>query len=190
MSRSYQRAKQTITYEKLREIAKNTLGEPNPVHYLHEDVKFVVEKHISFLVAIGPETDRLNAMSMALVARDVWKLSKGESKHFGQALAGAFSHCRTAGDKASSGAKLAPGIMAVHKAWATQKGPEAKAESAKAEPSSPAKRPLKSEASSPATKRPTLAKCLSSPSQIAALYSGKAAVVKEEKKVAQSSSYR
>ena len=120
-----------------------------------------------------------------MVGRDLWKLSKAESKHFGQALAGAFSHCRVAGNGANNGVKLNPCIVAVHAAWKSNKPPEAKAE-----PSSPAKRPLKSEPSSPATRRPTLVKCLSSPNQIAAMYSGKAAAAVKKEKVAQSSSYR
>ena len=63
------RSKQTISLQKLKELGKATLKEPNSDHYLSDDICVVVASHKAFLIAVGPHTKRLNPSSVSLIFR-------------------------------------------------------------------------------------------------------------------------
>ena len=157
------RKKQTIPLEKLKEIGKATLDIPSPTWYLSEDIAVVVAGHQSFLVAIAPHTKRLNAASVSLMAKSEFQLGQRESKLFGDSIAAAYSHCLLAGSKAITGQKLPKEVWAVYQASGADGG--IKEETMKSEAM------VKSEQCSPPPKK-QIKVCLSSPSQIASLYSG------------------
>ena len=165
------RSKQTIALEKLTEIGKISLKEPNPTHYLSEDVAVVVSTHHAFLLAVAPLTKRLNPSSLALMGKDLFQMTSREAQQFGDSLSHAFGHCMIAGSKAKTGAKLTKEIHSVY--MASYDGKEVKQET-KAEPSC-----IKGERQPLSPERPTkaLKTCLSSPSQIALLYSGSSSSV-------------
>ena len=167
------RASETITLEKLKEIGKATLKEPNSDHYKHDDPVVVADTHKEFLIAVAPFTVRLNGNSLALMVKALWQLNARESQQFGEALSYAYSHCIRAGAKATTGEKLAKVVVAVYNA---AKSKPLEHFDTKKEPGvGPVKRQLsgavacKQEYSPPPK---SLKRCLSSPSQIAALYGG------------------
>ena len=86
---------------------------------------------------------------------------------FGTSMAHAYSHCMLAGGRAKTGEKLAKSVWAV---WQASEASESHAETA----SSSADPFLKTESNAFSPERPAKAikKCLSSPSQIMALYIG------------------
>ena len=199
------KAKQAITLEKLVEIGKATLKEPNPVEYLHEDVDVVVAQHHAFFMAVAPLTKRLNPVSMGLAIKDLHRLSPRDCKLWGEGMSHAYSHCMLAGNKSITGSKLSAEVFAVWKAanpTTVKTGPvkqelasstgRVKAEPAvKAESSSAAaavKRELGSASSSgiqalyssqpAAPPAKALKKCLSDPADIQALYSSSKPKVK------------
>jgi len=94
-------------------------------------------------------------------------MSSREAPLFGTSLAHAYSHCMLAGGKAKTGDKLGKSVWAV---WQASEASESHAETA----SSSADPSLKTESSAFSPERPAKAikKCLSSPSQIMALYTG------------------
>ena len=154
--------KQAISFEKLCELGKQHLPLPNSAYWLNEDVDVVVDGHLAFFVAVGPETQRLNPLSLTSMVKEVFEnhLNAREALLYGQSLAAAYSHCMLAGDKATTGAKLGSGVRQVYKAAV---GSLVKQE-VKQEPrsaSSPPKKAMKLEL-----------KCLESPSKIQALYAG------------------
>ena len=155
------RSKQTCTLENLKALGKATLKHPNPEFYLSEDVEVVIEAHLPFLKALAEMTNRLNPGAMARVGRELFQLGKVEANHWGQALSLAFRHCISANRKSITGEKLSPAVKEV--------APESS--NFKQEPRSPVK---KETPGGRGVKR-----CLSSPSQIAALYSGRATVKTE-----------
>ena len=86
---------------------------------------------------------------------------------FGTSMAHAYSHCMLVGGKTKTGEKLAKSV------WSVWQASEASAAS-HAETASSSADPLKTESSAFSPERPAkaLKKCLSSPSQIMALYTG------------------
>ena len=172
------RSKQTISLDKLKEIGKVSLKEPSSTHYLNEDVAVVVSTSEAFFLALAPLTKRLNPSSLALMGKDLFQMSAREAQLFADSLAHAFSHCITAGGKAKTGAKLPREVQAVYVASLSCKDAAKKVKGeVKEEPSSsscPAVAKLERDPSPP---RPAkfLKKCLSSPTQIAALYAGSSA---------------
>ena len=157
------RKKQTIPLERLKEIGKATLAIPNPTWYLNEDLSVVVAGHQSFLVAIAPHTKRLNAASVSLMAKSEFQLGQREAKLFGDSIAAAYSHCLLTGSKAKTGKKLPKEVWAVYQASCADGG--IKEDTMKSEAM------VKSEQCSPPPKK-QIKVCLSSPTQIASLYSG------------------
>ena len=157
------RKKQTIPLERLKEIGKATLAIPNPTWYLNEDLSVVVAGHQSFLVAIAPHTKRLNAASVSLMAKGEFQMGLREAKLFGESIAAAYSHCLLTGSKATTGKKLPKEVWAVYQASGADGG--IKEDTMKSEAM------VKSEQCSPPPKK-QIKVCLSSPSQIASLYSG------------------
>ena len=183
MARSYSRAKETLAYETLLDIAKVQIPkDPEEKFYLHDDMVVVVETYKSFFLAVANHTQRLNPSSCANMGKSLFRMTTPQSKFFGEAMSQAYAYCMQAGDKAPSGAKLAMVVKAVYNANASGAAGstkrECKTEPVKAEPPLKA---CKTEALSPPAGRRALVKCLSSPSQILSLYSGGAAAIKQEK---------
>jgi len=156
------RSKQTLALEKLKDIGKATLKIPSASWYLNDDIAVVVAGHQNFFVAVAPHTKRLNPASLSLMGKDLFQMANRESKLFGESLSHAYSHCMQAGSKAQTGEKLAKEIWAVYQASCADGG-GVKQEATKAT--------VKTESCSPPPKK-SLKMCLSSPSQIAALYAG------------------
>ena len=100
------RSKQSIPLETLKELGKATLKEPSERYYKNDDIAVVVACHQKFLVAVAPHTKRLNAVSVALMARDVFQLGKREAQLFGDSIAHAYAHCMLVGSKARTGVRL------------------------------------------------------------------------------------
>jgi hypothetical protein len=169
------RSKETIPVNLLLLLAKEKLKQPNSDHYLHEDLQVVIAMHVDFLEAVAGHTPRINACSVALVARDLFQMGKNESHQFGSALASAFSVCMRSGSKAKTGEKLSKEVVRVWEASAASGGKnsvkkESKKEAKlKQEPAATLKR---ERASSPPRPSKSLKVCLSSPSQIRQLYAG------------------
>jgi hypothetical protein len=162
------KCRHTITLETLKELGKEHLKEPNTTHYLCEDQQVVVFSHFYFLEAVASHTKRLNPCSLALMVRDLWQLNGREAKQFGESLAAAYSYCMTSGSKATTGAKLAKEVLGVYRASCG--GKDIKQE-VKQEGGAAVKRAIQGEPLSPPPAK-SLKKCLSSPSQIRALYAG------------------
>ena len=160
------KAKQMISYEKLFQIGKRELKEPNQDLYCHDDLNVVVTSHEKFFQRVAPHTKRLNPVSLANMARELFKMSGREASLFGTSMAHAYSHCMLVGGKAKTGEKLTKAVWAV---WRASEASESHAETA-----SSSADPLKTESSAFSPERPAKAikKCLSSPSQIMALYTG------------------
>ena len=112
-------AKQTISYEKLKEFGKAFLKEPNADHYLNEDIVVVVQCHVAFLESVAPFIRRLNPSSVGLVMKQQLNISNREAALFGQAMQKAFGHCLTAGAKATTGQKLTKEVLAVYRLQAS-----------------------------------------------------------------------
>ena len=185
------RVKQTIALEDLRDLGKRSLKEPNSTHYLCEDMCVVVATHHAFFLAVAPHTKRLNPSSVGLMGKELFQLSTREAQQFGESLSRAYSYCQTAGAKAKTGEKLTKEVYSVYMASCgkevkdeikTEAKRELKSEpgvartsfkGAKLEPSTLG---CKLEPSSPPPNK-SLKRCLSSPSQIAALYGGHASTV-------------
>jgi hypothetical protein len=161
------KCKQTITLETLKELGKEHLKEPNTMHYLFDDHQVVVFSHFYFLEAVASHTKRLNPCSLQLMIRDLWKLNAREAKQFGESLAAAYSYCMTAGSKATTGVKLTKEVLGVYRASG---GKDIKQE-VKQEGGAAVKRAIQGQPLSPPPAK-SLKKCLSSPSQIRALYAG------------------
>ena len=161
------KAKQMISYEKLVQIGRKELKEPNQDLYCHDDLNVVVTSHEKFFQRVAPHTKRLNPVSLANMARELFKMSNREASLFGTSMAQAYSHCMLVGGKAKTGEKLAKSV------WSVWQASEASAAS-HAETASSSADPLKTESSAFSPERPAKAikKCLSSPSQIMALYTG------------------
>ena len=62
-------ARETISYEDLKEFGKTYLKEPATQQYLNPDVVVVVRSHVSFLEAVAPFTKRLNPSSVASMVK-------------------------------------------------------------------------------------------------------------------------
>ena len=108
-------AKQTISYEKLKEFGKTYLKMPVPNQYLNEDIVVVVQSHVSFLVAVAGFTTRLNPSSVSRMVREQYQMGV-EANTFGNIMSRALGHCMKAGSKAITGQKLSTEVMAVYKA--------------------------------------------------------------------------
>ena len=108
-------AKQTISYEKLKEFGKTYLKMPVPNQYLNEDIVVVVQSHVSFLVAVAGFTTRLNPSSVSRMVREQYQMGV-DAETFGNIMSRAFGHCMKAGSKAITGQKLSTEVMAVYKA--------------------------------------------------------------------------
>ena len=159
------KAKQMISYEKLVQIGKIELQEPNPDLYCHDDMNVVVSSHQKFFEKVAPHTKRLNPVSLANMARELFKMANREASLFGTSMAQAYSHCMLVGGKAKTGEKLAKSVWAV---WRASEASESHAETANSSAD-----PLKTESAfSPERPAKAIKKCLSSPSQIMALYTG------------------
>ena len=160
------KAKQMISYAKLVQIGKTELNEPNPDLYCHDDMNVVVSSYQKFFEKVVPHTKRLNPVSLANMARELFKMSNREASLFGTSMAHAYSHCMLVGGKAKTGEKLTKAVWAV---WRASEASESHAETA-----SSSADPLKTESSvfSPEGPAKAIKKCLSSPSQIMALYTG------------------
>ena len=150
-------AKETISYEKLKEFGKAFLKEPNADQYMNEDIVVVVVSHVAFLEAVAPFTRRLNPSSVGLVVKHQFNMSTREAELFGQAMQKAFGHCLSAGAKATTGQKLSKEVLAVYSASMGCKPVFDKRQSSE---SCESPRPIKA-----------LKKSISSPSKIDALYS-------------------
>ena len=166
------RSKQTITLEKLKEVGKATLKEPNSDVYLNEDIVVVVKNHVLFLETVAFYTKRLNPCSVALMGKDCFQMSNRESQMFGDAMAQAYSHCLIAGAKATTGEKL---TKEVHGVYLASIGSTACKSEVNQEAAVAIKREHPFQPESPPAKK-FLQKCLSSPSQITSLYAGSSAV--------------
>ena len=116
-----------ISYVKLVQIGKAALKEPNQDLYCHDDVNVVVSFHQQFFQKVGPHTKRLNPVSLANMARELFKMSGREASLFGTSMAHAYSHCMLAGGKAKTGEKLAKSVWAV---WRASEASESHAETA------------------------------------------------------------
>ena len=160
------RSKQTIALERLKEIGKATLKVPNSTWYLSEDLSVVVAGHQDFFLAVAPHTKRLNPASLSIMGKDLFQMASRESKLFGESLAAAYSHCITSGSKATTGEKIPKEVFAVYQASCLDGGVKQEATEAT----------IKSEQCSPPPKK-SLRLCLSSPSQIAAMYAGSSSSV-------------
>ncbi len=161
------KAKQTIKLEELVEVGKATLKDPDVDLYGSDDVNVVVAAHLSFFLAIAPRTRRLNPVSVAQVAKELFKSGGREAQLYGQSIAKAFGHCMLAGGKAITGQKLSKEVWSVWRAA----DPDAAKGEVKTEP--PVAAGCKRErGSSPPRPTKFLQTCLSSPSQISASYSG------------------
>ena len=160
------KAKQSITLEKLLEIGKDTLKEPNVELYTSDDANVVVAAHLPFFLAVAPHTRRLNPVSVGQVAKELFKSGGREAQLFGQSLAQAFGHCMLAGGKAKTGQKLSKEVWSGFQATNPDaaKAAEVKSEIKRESPG------VKTD--SPPRPAKLLKTCLSSPSQIAALYAG------------------
>ena len=111
------KAKQMISYEKLVQIGKTELKqEPNPDLYCHDDMNVVVSSYQKFFEKVAPHTKRLNPVSLANMARELFKMSNREASLFGTSMAQAYSHCMLVGGKAKTGEKLAKSVWAVWQA--------------------------------------------------------------------------
>ena len=109
-------AKQTISYEKLKEFGKTYLKAPVPNQYLNEDIVVVVQSHVSFLVAVAAFTTRLNPSSVGRMVKEQYRMGNLEADLFGKSMCTAFAYCMKAGAKAITGQKLSTEVMAVYKA--------------------------------------------------------------------------
>jgi hypothetical protein len=152
------RRRQTITLERLKEIGKVTLEEPNATWYLNDDLAVVVAGHMHFFVAVAPHTKRLNPASLALMGKDLFKMANRESKLYGEALSAAYSHCLHVGSKATNGNKVPKEVWAVFQASCDGGVKQERETQSERDCSPPAKK--------------TMRICLSSPSQITSMYSG------------------
>jgi hypothetical protein len=161
------RNKQTIPLEKLKEIGLATLREPSPSMYLSDDPVTVLSSFLPFFLAIAPHTKRLNASSVAIVGKHLFQMANRESKMFGDGIASAYSHCLLSGSKAATGQKLPKDVLAVY--MASENGGVKSETMVKSEPKVKSETMVKSEPLSPPAKK--LKACLSSPTQIASLYS-------------------
>ena len=72
------KAKQMISYGKLVQIGKTELKEPNQDLYCHDDLNVVVSSHQKFFEKVAPHTKRLNPVSLANMARELFKMSGRE----------------------------------------------------------------------------------------------------------------
>ena len=91
------KAKQMISYEKLLQIGKVELNEPNPDLYCHDEMNVVVTSHQKFFEKVAPHTKRLNPVSLANMAVELFKMSRREASLFGTSMAHAYSHCMLSG---------------------------------------------------------------------------------------------
>ena len=185
LARSYARSKQTLAFDQLVQIAKESLQEPAPHFYLHDEVQVVVKHHLKFFLAVAPHTRRLNPSAAGMMGRDLWQMGKSESQHFGDAMSKAFGYCSTAGPKAQTGAKLSKEVWQVFQAIEAAHPEAAASSQMKAEPPSTG---LPSPKKLIPSKR-SLEKCLSSPSQVLKIYGANpepvaAVAVKREPKAA------
>ena len=96
-------SKQTISLERLKELGKAFLREPNADHYLNEDIVVVVQSHVAFLESVAPFTERLTPSSVGLMMKEQFSISNREADLFGQAMHKALGHCQVAGRKATTG---------------------------------------------------------------------------------------
>ena len=173
------KAKQTISLELLKELGRVHLKEPSHAIYTSDDANVVVEGHLPFLLACAGHTVRLNSCSLGLVGKDVFQMNKREADLFGMGLASAYSHCFTAGAKATTGEKLGKGVVAVYNAGVRgeKKISPIKKETVKTEPGIGQLMSFKRERSpSPIPHGQKLLKSMhmESPTQIASLYGGMA----------------
>ena len=162
------KVKQTIDLKKLIEIGKATLKEPNATLYNSEDLNVVVGAHYEFFLAIAPHTQRINPISLSILAKDLFRMEKREGHMYGQGLAAAFSHCMQSGAKATTGAKLDKRVLSVYKASGLGQRQAVVKGEVKQEPGS---LKVKMEEYSPPMKKMKV-EFLDSPTQIAALYAG------------------
>jgi hypothetical protein len=166
------KCKQTITLESLKTIGKEFLKEPMTTHYLCDDLAVVVACHFDFFVAVAPITKRLNPCSLQLMIKELWQLNAREAKQFGDSLAAAYSYCMTAGSKSTTGVKLTKEVLGVYRATGGTEFMCVKPkQEVKQEGGAAVKRAIQGEPLSPPPAK-SLKKCLSSPSQIRALYAG------------------
>jgi len=166
------RSRQTVTLEKLKELGKLTLEDPNSDFYLHDDIVIVVRSHVRFLEAVASHTKRLNACAVGLMGRDLFQLGPRESQLFGDAMAKAFAHCIGAGSKAVTGQKLAKEVHRVYLASVSEGASSCKSEGVKPEATTTNLKREPDISSPQPSKKFILQKCLSSPTAISALYGG------------------
>ena len=189
------RSKQTVSLERVSELMKKTLDEPNSDFYCSDDITVVVTQYKAFLLEIAPVTKRLNPASVSMAAKDVFKLSQREANQFGGSVAAAFSHCMLSGSKAVTGVKLHKDVLDVFNASLENcklECPQVKLEvKLKAEPQVKKEVPVKRErgcgspyaeiaslyngspqSGSPERPAKMLAKTISSPEQLSSLYGG------------------
>ena len=96
-------SKQNISLERLKELGKAFLREPNADHYLNEDIVVVVQSHVAFLESVAPFTKRLTSSSVGLMMKEQFSISNREADLFGQFMHKALGHCQVAGRKATTG---------------------------------------------------------------------------------------
>ena len=89
--KSYDRAKSTISLEKLQEIMKEHIAEPTDDWMEVTDQSLLIKLYLPFFVALGQETARINGVAVAQSAESLWKLGKHKSHLFGAALESAVS---------------------------------------------------------------------------------------------------
>ena len=85
--KGHYKAKQSISLEKLKVLAKARLPEPNALLYNSDDIVTVVSCHRAFLQAVAPHTNRLNTASRYAVAKDIFKLGNRGCDQYDSATA-------------------------------------------------------------------------------------------------------
>ena len=108
------KAKQTITLELIKDLGRTHMKDCNEIIYASDDVNVIVTHYLQFFLACAPHTVRLNAVSLGLMGKDVFQLSNRAAEIFGSGLASAYSHCMSAGAKATTGQKLSKAVVAVY----------------------------------------------------------------------------
>ena len=174
------RAKNTIDYEKLKELMKDHMPLTGN-EFMYTDQKALLAQHAPFFDAVALHTARLNPLAVTRAAKDLFQMDQQQGGLFGNAMASAFAYCRTAGNKSIAkgmpGVKLGDACVGIYNTL--RKSPSFGI-------SKKGEVPIKAEPRSFAAQKPKreLQKSLSSPSKVLNLYGvkqePKGPVVKQE----------
>ena len=172
------RAKSTIPYERLKEIMKLTITEPGE-EWPHCDQDFLVKKFKAFFMQVACETHRINGVAAGACAKDLFQLPKEQACLFGTALSKALAACKKAGDRSTNGAKLTEDVKAVYYTM-LERSPASSSSVKKEADEKRLATPIKNEPGVGSTSTRSLKLSISSPTQIANLYSTSSVRVKAE----------